>query len=305
MRIVIGLGGNALLRRGERPDADVQLAHLAAAAPALARIAAEHEVVIVHGNGPQVGLLAMESVSDTTLSRPYPLGDLVAETQGVIGYWIQQALTNAGLARPVVTLVTQTVVDGNDPAFLTPTKYVGSGYPEEVARLLASRNGWSIRKDGADWRRVVSSPRPRRVVELDAAELLLRNRITVIFAGGGGIPVAEGPAGLVGVEAVVDKDFAAALIATELRADLLVMLTDVPAVYLDYGTASQRPLRQIDSAELASLTFPDGSMGPKATAALRFVEATHGRAAIGSLDEAASVVEGTTGTQITLPSSRD
>jgi carbamate kinase len=299
MRIVIALGGNALLRRGERPDADVQLAHLAAAASALAMIAAEHEVVIVHGNGPQVGLLAMESVSDTTLSGPYPLSDLVAETQGIIGYWIQQALTNAGLARPVVTLVTQTVVDGNDPALLAPTKYIGSGYPEEVARLLASRNGWSIRKDGSDWRRVVPSPLPQRVVELDAAELLLRERITVILAGGGGIPVTEGPTGFVGVEAVVDKDLAAALVATDLRADLLVMLTDVPAVYLDYGTATQRPLGQIDSADLASLTFPDGSMGPKVVAARRFVEATDGRAAIGSLDDAAAVIAGTAGTQIT------
>ena len=299
MRMVIALGGNALLRRGERPDAAVQVAHLAAAAPALAAVAAEHEVVIVHGNGPQVGLLALESTADPGLTKPFPLSDLVAETQGVIGYWIQQALANAGLARRAVTLVTQTVVSASDPAFGTPTKFVGTGYPEDHARLLGSTTGWSFRQDGAEWRRVVPSPEPRRVVELDAAGILLRSGITVILAGGGGVPVIEGTAGLAGVDAVVDKDLTAALVATELRSDLLVMLTDVPAVYLDYGTPTQRPLHDIGVADLAALRFPAGSMGPKVTAAGRFVEATKGRAAIGSLDDAAAVIAGTAGTQIT------
>ena len=298
MRIVIALGGNALLRRGERPDAAVQLAHLALAAPALAKIAAEHEVVFVHGNGPQVGLLALESVADTTLSRAYPLSDLVAETQGVIGYWIQQALANAGLTRRVVTLVTQTVVDADDPGFRTATKYVGSGYPEELAHQIAAHNDWTVRQDGTEWRRVVPSPLPQRSGELDAAEIRLQNQRTVLLAGGGGVPVIEGPAGLTGVEAVVDKDFTAALIATELRADLLAMLTDVPAVYVDYGTPTQRPLHNIGITGLAELTFPPGSMGPKVAAARRFVEATNGRAAIGSLDNAAAVITGTAGTQI-------
>jgi carbamate kinase len=299
MRIVIALGGNALLRRGERPDADVQLAHLAAVAPALARIATEHEVAIVHGNGPQVGLLALESVSDTTLSRPYPLSDLVAETQGVIGYWIQQALSNAGLGRRVVTLVTQTVVDADDPGFGNPSKYVGTGYPASEAADLAARLGWTVREDVGGWRRVVPSPLPRRIVELDAAELLLQNDLTVILAGGGGVPVTAGPAGLRGVEAVVDKDFTAALIATELHADRLMMLTDVPAVYVDYGTPTQRPLHHITTADLATLTFPAGSMGPKVTAARHFVETTQAQASIGSLDEAPAVLDGTAGTQIT------
>ncbi|MEV5967648.1 carbamate kinase [Kribbella sp. NPDC051952] len=298
MRMVIALGGNALLRRGERPDADVQVAHLAAAAPALAAVAAEHEVVFVHGNGPQVGLLALESTSDPGLSKPYPLSDLVAETQGVIGYWIQQALHNAGLPRPAVTLVTQTVVSASDPAFGTPTKFVGTGYPEEEARRLELRTTWSFRPDGDQWRRVVASPEPQQVVELDAAEVLLRNGVVVILAGGGGVPVAERASGLAGVDAVVDKDLTAALIATELRADLMVMLTDVPAVYLDYGTPTQRPLREIGVAELAAIGFPAGSMGPKVTAAARFVEATKGRAAIGSLDDAAAVIKGAGGTQI-------
>jgi carbamate kinase len=298
MRIVIALGGNALLRRGERPDADIQVAHLAAAAPALAKVAEENEVVIVHGNGPQVGLLALESFTDTSLSKPYPLSDLVAETQGVIGYWIQQALTNAGLSRRAVTLVTQTVVDAHDPAFNVPTKYVGSSYPEDRARELALSSGWSLRQDGTEWRRVVPSPAPQRVLELDAAELLLNNGVTVILAGGGGVPVVEGPTGLAGVEAVVDKDATAALIAIELRADLLVMLTDVPAVYLDYGTPAQRPLGQVDTRTLASLNLPPGSMGPKITAARRFVESTGGRAAIGALDDTTAVVAGTAGTQV-------
>lgn len=298
MRIVIALGGNALLRRGERPDADVQVAHLAAAAPALAKVAEDNEVVIVHGNGPQIGLLALESFADTSLSKPYPLSDLVAETQGVIGYWVQQALANAGLSRRAVTLVTQTVVDAYDPAFNVPTKYVGSGYPEERARELALSSGWSVRQDGTEWRRVVPSPAPQRVLELDAAELLLQNGITVILAGGGGVPVVEGPTGLTGVEAVVDKDATAALIAIELRADLLVMLTDVPAVYLDYGMPSQRPLHKVDTATLADLTFPAGSMGPKINAARHFVELTRARAAIGSLDDTTAVISGTAGTQV-------
>ncbi|WP_406055428.1 carbamate kinase [Kribbella sp. NBC_00889] len=298
MRIVIALGGNALLRRGERPDADIQIARLAATAPSLAAIAAGHDVLIVHGNGPQVGLLALESTADTGLSRPYPLSDLVAETQGVIGYWIQQALSNAGLTRPAVTLVTQTVVDADDPAFGIPTKYVGSGYPVDDARKLALTNGWSVRPDGAQWRRVVPSPVPRRVVELDAAELLLRSGVTVILGGGGGVPVVEDGGRLRGVEAVVDKDLTAALIATELRADLLVMLTDVDAVYLDYGTPAQRPLRDVSTADLAAVTFSAGSIGPKVTAARRFAEGTKGRAAIGSLDDATAVIAGTAGTQI-------
>lgn len=300
MRIVIALGGNALLRRGERPDADVQVAHLAAAAPALAKVAEDNDVVIVHGNGPQVGLLALESFADTSLSKPYPLSDLVAETQGVIGYWVQQALTNAGLSRRAVTLVTQTVVDAHDPAFNVPTKYVGTSYPEERARQLALSSGWSVRQDGAEWRRVVPSPAPQRVLERDAADLLLQNGVTVILAGGGGVPVIEGPTGLKGVEAVVDKDATAALIAIELRADVLVMLTDVPAVYLDYGTPTQRPLHKIDAETLAGITFPAGSMGPKVSAARHFVETTHGRAAIGSLDDTTAVVTGTSGTQIEL-----
>jgi carbamate kinase len=299
MRIVIALGGNALLRRCERPDAAIQLAHLARAAPGLAKAAAEHEVILVHGNGPQVGLLSLESGSDTSLTHPYPLSDLVAETQGLIGYWIQQALANAGLVGPVVTLVTQIVVDSADPAFQDPSKFVGGGYPETQARSLAAANDWAVRQDGDEWRRVVASPMPRRIVELEAAEILLRHGMTVVLAGGGGVPVVEDPTGLTGVDAVVDKDFTAALVATELHADLLVMLTDVPAVMSDFGTPTEHPLRDVKVAELEALTFPAGSMGPKVAAACTFVTRTHARAAIGSLDDVTGVLAGSAGTQVT------
>ncbi|MET0997698.1 MAG: carbamate kinase [Marmoricola sp.] len=297
MRVVIALGGNALLHRGERPDAAPQLDQVARVAAPLARIAREHEVVLVHGNGPQVGLLALESAADRSLSRPYPLGDLVAETQGLIGYWLQQAIgrTMDGL---VVTLVTQTVVDADDPAFASPTKFVGSVYDEPEANALASEHGWTFARDGDSWRRVVASPIPQRIVETETADLLLRRGTTVVLAGGGGVPVVTGEHGLEGVEAVVDKDLAAALVAREIGADLLVILTDVPAVMVDFGTPDQRPLGAVTVDDLAGQSFPSGSMGPKIDAVCQFVRATGSRAAIGALDDAAAVFAGTTGTQV-------
>ena len=216
MRIVIALGGNALLHRGERPDAAPQLEQVAKAAAPIAALAHDHEVVIVHGNGPQVGLLALESAADESLSRPYPLGDLVAETQGLIGYWLQQAISRT-LAMPVVTLVSQTVVEADDPAFANPTKFVGSVYDELEAKTLATEHDWTFARDGEAWRRVVASPAPVRVVETATAELLLRNGVMVVLAGGGGVPVIEGSQGLEGIEAVVDKDLVAALVAEELQ----------------------------------------------------------------------------------------
>jgi carbamate kinase len=299
LRIVVALGGNALLRRGERPDAAIQIEHVAQAAPALAKAAADHDVVLVHGNGPQVGMLALESGADASLSRPYALSDLVAETQGMIGYWLQQGLANAGLPGPVVTLVTQTVVDPADPAFRNRTKFVGSLYTEDEARDLARANGWTVRQDGTGWRRVVASPAPQRIVEIDVTEVLLRSGVTVVLAGGGGVPVIEGPQGLEGVDAVVDKDLTAALVAELLDADLLAILTDVPAVLTGYGTPAQKPLRDVTVAQLEALDFPAGSMGPKVEAACRFARHTGRRAAIGSLDDAAHVIDGTSGTQIT------
>lgn len=298
MRIVVALGGNALLRRGESPESAIQLEHVAEASPALAKAATEHALVLVHGNGPQVGMLALESAADPSISRPYPFSDLVAETQGVIGYWLQQGLSNAGLASPVVTLVTQTLVKADDPAFDDPTKFVGTVYDEERAHQLADANGWTVRADGDGWRRVVPSPLPQRIVELETARTLLEGGTTVVLAGGGGVPVVAGPRGLAGVEAVVDKDYVAALIASELQADLLVLLTDVDGVMADYGTPQQRMLREVRADELQALSFPAGSMGPKVAAACQFVQKTGKHAAIGALGSAGAVIGGAAGTQI-------
>jgi carbamate kinase len=299
MRVVIALGGNALLPRGQRPDAAPQLDQVAHVAGALADLARSHEVVLVHGNGPQVGLLALESAADTSLSRPYPLGDLVAETQGLIGYWLQQAM-GRHLATPVVTLVTQTVVDAADRAFADPTKFVGSTYSEIEAKGLAEEHDWVFKQDGDVWRRVVASPAPQRVVEIDTAADLLRRGVTVVLAGGGGIPVVDGEQGLEGVEAVVDKDLVGALVAEQLDADLFLVLTDVPAVMDGYGTPAERALRDVAVSDLAQLHFPPGSMGPKVQAVCEFVQATGARAAIGSLDELIAVFDGTAGTQVRL-----
>lgn len=297
MRVVIALGGNALLPRGQRPDAAPQVDQISHVAAPLAELASSHEVVLVHGNGPQVGLLALESAADTSLSRPYPLGDLVAETQGLIGYWLQQAL-GRHLATPVVTLVTQTVVAADDPAFADPTKFVGSVYDELEAKVLAQEHDWAFKRDGDTWRRVVASPTPLRLVEVDTADALLRSGTTVVLAGGGGIPVVQSPRGLDGVEAVVDKDLAAALAAKELGADLFLVLTDVSAVMAGFGTPQQRPLGNVSASELEGHQLPAGSMGPKAAAVCAFVRDTGSRAAIGSLEDTLEVFRGTAGTQV-------
>jgi carbamate kinase len=299
VRIVIALGGNALLARGEKPDAAIQLRHVRAAAEALAPLAADHELVICHGNGPQVGLLALESQADPSLSRPYPLDVLGAQTQGMIGYWLAQSLRNAGVRRPVLAVVTQTVVDAADPAFATPTKFVGPVYPEGEARRLAETHGWRIAADGAHWRRVVASPEPLRLVEADSIARLVDAGTVVVCGGGGGAPVVDdGHGRLNGVEAVVDKDLTAALSAIELKADRLVLLTDVPAVVRDFGTPDARPLPILDLDDLAHLEFAAGSMGPKVEACRRFVAATGHAAAIGSLTAAAAVLDGTEGTTV-------
>lgn len=299
MRIVIALGGNALLRRAEHPDADVQLGHIREAAHSIAPLTDDHEVVITHGNGPQVGLLAIESAADAELRRPYPLDVLDAETQGMIGYLLQQELHNAGVARPVVSIVTQTVVAPGDPAFLRPTKLVGATYDEATARALALRNDWRIGRDGEMWRRVVASPEPRDIVELESIRALLRTGAVVVAAGGGGAAVTRDGPRLHGIEAIVDKDLTAALLAVELRADLLVILTDVTAVHTGWGTPEARPLATATSEQLRALELPDGSMGPKVDAVCRFVERTGNRAVIGALGDVVALVRGTAGTQVT------
>lgn len=300
MRLVVALGGNALLQRGERPDAAVQLTNLAAAVPALARAAAEHELVLTHGNGPQVGLLALQSAADPTLSVPYPLDAIGAETQGMIGYWLVRELAGALPGREVVAVLTQTVVDAGDAAFAAPTKFVGPAYRPERARELARAYGWTVRPDGAAWRRVVPSPRPRDIVELPVIRRLVDQGVVVVAAGGGGVPVVrEATGALRGVEAVIDKDLASAQLASAVGAGMLLLLTDVPAVFDGYGTPAARPLRHVTARELSRRTFPAGSMGPKIEAACRFVTATGGRAAIGALAAVSDLISGAAGTQVT------
>jgi carbamate kinase len=298
MRILVALGGNALLRRGERPDASVQLGHIAAAAAVLAPLTRDHQVVVTHGAGPQIGLLAQQSEHDPTLREPYPLDAVDAQTQGLLGYWLQRELANAGAAGPVVTLVSQTLVAAGDPAFDRPTKFVGPGYPKDEADRLAAQWGWSVAADGDRWRRVVASPEPLEVLEVPVAHQLLDSGAVVLCGGSGGAAVVRADGRLRGADAIVDKDLSAALIARDLGADMFALLTDVPAVLVDYGTPGQRPLRDATPAQLRALGLPEGSMGPKAEAVCRFVEATGKRAAIGALEDAAAIVAGTAGTQV-------
>jgi carbamate kinase len=297
MRVVVALGGNALLRRGERADVDVQRRNVTLAAAALARLEAEHEVIVTHGNGPQVGLLAAQSESLREVP-PYPLDVLDAETEGMIGHLLEIALRNSLEGREVVTLLTEVLVDPADPAFARPSKPVGQVYDEAEASRLATARGWTMARDGAAFRRVVASPEPRGIVPVWAIRTLVDAGAVVICAGGGGIPVATDSAELRGVEGVIDKDLTASLLAAELGADLLMMLTDVEAVEVGRGTPEARPLRRVTPAELRRHEFEPGSMGPKVEAACRFVESTGGRAAIGALGEAFAIASSDAGTQV-------
>ncbi|MDZ7749645.1 MAG: carbamate kinase [Halofilum sp. (in: g-proteobacteria)] len=297
MRIVIALGGNALLRRGEALEADVQRRNIARAAEAIVPLAAEHEIVITHGNGPQVGLLALQSAAYQEV-RQYPLDVLGAESEGMIGYMLEQAFGNRLRERDVATLLTCIEVDPDDPAFDHPTKPIGPLYDEDSARALAAERGWSVAPDGDRYRRVVASPRPVRILEIKTIrDALVDAGVLVICAGGGGIPVVTTPSGdLVGVEAVIDKDHAAGLLARQVDADAFLMLTDTDAVYEAWGTPQQRAIAAAPPGALRAQDFPAGSMGPKVTAACDFVEAGGGLAGIGRLEDAAGMVAGTAGT---------
>jgi carbamate kinase len=259
MRIVIALGGNALLRRHEAADAVTQRQNVAVAVEALAGLASEHEVVLTHGNGPQVGLLALQGEAYRQVA-PYPLDVLGAESEGMIGYLVGQELVNALGGRPVATLLTQVIVDRDDPAFSHPTKFIGPVYDHAVAEVLATERGWTVKADGAHWRRVVPSPAPRSIVELSTIRLLVEAGVLVVCVGGGGIPVVVDLDGrLRGVEAVIDKDRAAALLARGLGADALLLLTDVEAVERDHGTPRAAPIAQATPQELRALDLPAGS----------------------------------------------
>jgi carbamate kinase len=301
MRIVIALGGNALLRRSDPMTTEVQRRNVKIAAEAIAPLAAEHSIVVVHGNGPQVGLLSLQAEAYTG-AEPYPLDVLDAGTQGMIGYLIQQELRSLLPAQSqVATLLTMIVVDPDDPAFASPTKFVGPVYDKDAADALAARKGWSFRQDGTAWRRVVPSPKPRQILEIQPITWLLERGAVVICAGGGGIPTmypSSSPGDLAGVEAVIDKDLASELLAENVNADLFLMATDVDGVYLDWGTPQQRRLSQVTPEELAGHAFAAGSMGPKVEAAARFASNTGRRSAIGSLADIAGIVAGSAGTNV-------
>ena len=298
MLVVVALGGNALLRRGEPMDAAVQRANVKLAAEAVSEIARRHAVVLTHGNGPQVGLLALQAEAYDAVP-PYPLDVLDAETEGMVGYLLEQELGRHIAADRLATLLTQVVVDPADPAFSSPTKPIGPTYTEAVATRLGAERGWSVRPDGDSWRRVVPSPEPLEVVELPVIRILVEHGVTVTCVGGGGIPVVPDPVtGYRGVEAVIDKDLSASLLATSLGADALVMLTDVDGVYVRWGTRSARRLDEAGPDGIRALDLPSGSMGPKAEAAARFVERGGALAAIGTLSDAAALAAGRTGTVV-------
>jgi carbamate kinase len=296
MLIVVALGGNALLKRGQPLEAEVQLHNIEVAAAAIATIAQKHQVVVTHGNGPQVGLLALQAEAYPAV-HPYPLDVLNAETEGMIGYLIEQQLRNHLPNQQMVTLLTQVEVAADDLAFAQPLKPIGPLYSQAEAEKLSAERGWAIAPDGAAYRRVVPSPEPRRILELPSIQLLVQAGALVICVGGGGIPVVVTPNNRIrGVEAVIDKDLAAALLAITLNADVFLLLTDVDAVYSDWATPTAQPIREVTAYQLRQYTFAPGSMGPKVEAACRFVEAAGKIAGIGRLEDALAILAGQTGT---------
>lgn len=303
MRIVVALGGNALLKRGEPMTADVQRANVRKAALALADLARDHQIVVAHGNGPQVGLLALQAAAYTDVP-PYPLDILGAESVGMIGYLVEQELANAlPEGARIGTLLTQIEVDRDDPAFDDPRKPIGPIYESNEAREVSRLHGWPLVEESkGKWRRVVASPLPGRITQIETIRLLVDSGVIVVCAGGGGIPVVRNDEGdLVGIEAVIDKDRAAGLLAEELAADALLMLTDVEAVYEHWGTPRQAPIQQTTPAGLAGMSFAAGSMGPKVDAACAFASSAGRIAGIGRLEDARAILEGRRGTTVRLP----
>jgi len=297
----VALGGNALLKRGQPLTAENQRRNVAIAAEALAPLAHDYQLVISHGNGPQVGLLSLQSAAYEEVEE-YPLDILGAQTEGMIGYMIEQELGNLlPMEEPLATILTMVEVDPEDPAFDNPTKPIGPVYSEQEAKTLAKQKGWSVAPDGEYWRRVVASPEPQRIFEMRPIHWLLENGTTVICAGGGGIPTVYKPDGtLEGVEVVVDKDRASALLAFELDAGLLILATDTDGVYLDWGTEDARRIERVTPEQIEQYEFEEGSMRPKVEAACGFVRRSGGRAVIGSLTDMQGMVAGTAGTQFVL-----
>ncbi len=299
MRIVVAFGGNALLRRGEPMTADSQRANIRIACEALAPVAVEHQLVVSHGNGPQVGLLALQAAAYAEV-EPYPLDVLGSQTEGMIGYMIEQELGNLlPVDKRLATILTMVVVEADDPAFQRPTKPIGPVYTEQEAKRVVAARGWTVAPDGGGFRRVVPSPLPKRIVERWPIEWLLDRGCVVICAGGGGIPTRFDEHGkLRGVEAVIDKDRASGLLARELHADVFVMATDVDAVYVGWGTPQAKAIERASPAALAALAFAGGSMGPKVEAACEFATRTGRAAAIGALEDLGAILAGKAGTLV-------
>ncbi len=306
MRIVVALGGNALLQRGQAMTASNQRKNVRIAARSLAPLAEKHELVISHGNGPQVGLLALQAAAFSDV-EPYPLDVLGAQTEGMIGYMIEQELGNLmPVEQPFATILTMVEVDPEDPAFDKPSKPIGPVYTKEEAEKLSRERGWDIAPDGTHFRRVVPSPQPRRIFELRPVQWLLEKGVIVICTGGGGIPTKFQPDGtLAGVEVVIDKDRASALLARELGADLLIMATDADGVYVDWGRITARKIDRTTPEELMRYDFASGTMAPKVEAACTFVSETGKRAAIGALEDLEAIVDRAAGTNIESPDEKD
>ena len=302
MRLVVALGGNALLKRGQPLTPENQLGNIRLAATQLARIAEGNQLVVTHGNGPQVGLLALQSAAYDAADA-FPLDVLGAQTDGMIGYLLEQELSNRlPASRVVATLLTRVEVDPRDPAFQHPSKPIGPIYTEQQASDIEQERHWTVGRDGSSMRRLVASPQPKRVLGLESIRLLLEHGALVVAAGGGGIPVALDVDGrsLRGVDAVIDKDLCSGLLARQLEADCLVIATDVASVFLDWGLPQQRALKRVTPRSLASHVFAHGSMGPKVQAACNFVLATGRRAVIGSLTQIDDMLAGAAGTQVCM-----
>jgi carbamate kinase len=298
--ILIALGGNALLRRGQPLTEENQLDNIKRATAQIAQLAENYQIVLTHGNGPQIGLLAVQNAAQEAV-KPYPLDLLGAETDGMIGYLLEQELSNLlSPERIIATLLTRIEVNANDPAFLNPTKPIGAMYTETEAEHLRKEKQWVIKADGDGFRRVVASPKPLKILGLEPILWLLEHHVIVIAAGGGGIPVKLSENGLshTGVNGIIDKDLCSALLAEKIAADVLVIVTDVEAVFVDWGKPSQRAIRRISPNDLEQLEFPDGSMGPKVEAACQFVKATGNSAVIGSLEQILELIQGKAGTWV-------
>ena len=299
MRIVIALGGNALLKRGEPMTCENQRANVRIAAEQIAKAYEGNELIISHGNGPQVGLLALQNNAYKPVPM-YPLDVIGGESLGMIGYMIQQELVNfVPKSATLATVLTQTQVDPKDPAFQNPTKPVGPVYDKEEAERLAKQPGWTIAQDNDKYRRVVPSPEPKRIWGLKPLKTLVEHGHIVICCGGGGIPTYFDEQGnLVGAEAVIDKDLASSLLASEVEADIFVIATDVNGAYVDWGKPTQRRIAEADPESLRAFGFAKGSMGPKVEAVCRFVEKTGKPAVIGALSEIDQILAGKAGTRV-------